>query len=60
MPLPPALSKTNLGSAAQAPIEGNLVGGQAGVEVGDQIRVQLGSLNIKRGFIDFVRFDKGI
>ena len=37
------------------PAEGKLVSGQKGVEVGDQIKVQLASLNIERGFIDFVR-----
>jgi hypothetical protein len=35
-----------------------LVRGQAGVKVGDQIKVQLASLNIERGFIDFVRIGK--
>jgi len=40
------------------PAEGMLVRGQAGVKVGDQIKVQLASLNIERGFIDFVRIGK--
>src|SRR5204862_6652423 len=40
------------------PVEGKLAGGQTGVEVGDQVRVKLASLNIARGFIDFVRADK--
>ncbi|HVC92271.1 MAG TPA: RNB domain-containing ribonuclease [Pirellulales bacterium] len=40
------------------PIEGKLEGGQTGVDVGDQIRVRLASLNIERGFIDFVRSDR--
>lgn len=40
------------------PVEGKLAGGQTGVDVGDQILVQLGSLNIERGFIDFVRSNK--
>jgi exoribonuclease II len=35
------------------PAEGKLSGGQ-GVNVGDKIKVQLTSLNIERGFIDFV------
>ena len=35
------------------PAEGKLVRGQEGVKVGDQIKVQLASLNIERGFIDF-------
>jgi exoribonuclease-2 len=40
------------------PVEGKLEGGRTGVDVGDQIRVQLAGLNIERGFIDFVRSDK--
>ena len=40
------------------PAEGKLVNGQEGVKVGDQIRVRLASLNIERGFIDFVRSGK--
>ncbi len=42
------------------PVEGKLVGGEKGVDVGDQIQVQLGSLSIERGFIDFVRSNKAI
>jgi exoribonuclease-2 len=42
----------------QPPAEGKLVSGQVGVKVGDQIKVQLTSLNIERGFIDFVRSGK--
>ena len=37
------------------PVEGKLTAGHEGVDVGDQIKVQLASLNIERGFIDFVR-----
>jgi exoribonuclease-2 len=40
------------------PVEGRLAGGKAGVEVGDQVRVKLASLDVARGFIDFVRSDK--
>lgn len=40
------------------PAEGRLVAGHEGVDVGDQIKVQLTSLNIERGFIDFVRSGK--
>jgi hypothetical protein len=32
-----------------------MIGGQEGLDVGDQIRVQLVGLNVSRGFIDFVR-----
>jgi exoribonuclease II len=37
------------------PVEGKLVRGQERVAVGDRIRVQLVSLDVARGFIDFVR-----
>jgi VacB/RNase II family 3'-5' exoribonuclease len=37
------------------PVEGMLVRGQSGVDVGDEIDVQLLSTNPKRGFIDFGR-----
>ncbi len=40
------------------PAEGKLASGQAGVKVGDQIKVKLVSLNVERGFIDFVRAGK--
>jgi exoribonuclease R len=40
------------------PAEGKLISGQEGVKVGDQIRVQLVSLNVARGFIDFARSKK--
>jgi exoribonuclease R len=37
------------------PVEGMLVRGQKGVDVGDEIDVQLLSTNVKKGFIDFGR-----
>jgi len=40
------------------PVQGWLGGGHTGIEVGDQIRVQLASRDVARGFIDFVRADK--
>ncbi len=40
------------------PAEGKLVSGQQGLKVGDPIKVRLASLNIERGFIDFVRSGK--
>lgn len=40
------------------PAEGMLVSGHEGVKVGDQIKVKLTSLDIERGFIDFVRSGK--
>ena len=35
------------------PVEGKLVQGFKGLDVGDQIRVQLTSVDVQRGFIDF-------
>jgi exoribonuclease-2 len=40
------------------PVEGRLTAGHEGVDVGDQIKVKLTSLNVERGFIDFARFGK--
>jgi exoribonuclease-2 len=37
------------------PVEGKLVHGWEGVDVGDKIRVKLTSVDVDRGFIDFVR-----
>ncbi|MEQ1870781.1 MAG: RNB domain-containing ribonuclease [Vicinamibacterales bacterium] len=37
------------------PVEGRVVRGFEGVDVGDRIRVQLLSTNVERGFIDFKR-----
>jgi VacB/RNase II family 3'-5' exoribonuclease len=37
------------------PVEGKLVGGFEGLDVGHRLRVQLISLDIQRGFIDFKR-----
>lgn len=42
----------------QPPVEGRLTHGYEGVDVGDKIRVRLASLNVERGFIDFVRSGK--
>jgi VacB/RNase II family 3'-5' exoribonuclease len=35
------------------PVEGKLVSGFEGIDVGDRVRVQLISVNVQRGFIDF-------
>jgi exoribonuclease-2 len=35
------------------PVEGKLVNGFAGLDVGHQVRVQLTSLDVQKGFIDF-------
>ena len=37
------------------PADGKLIRGQEGLDVGDRLRVELVSLNVQRGFIDFVR-----
>lgn len=37
------------------PVEGKLVHGFEGADVGDRVRVQLTSLDVQRGFIDFKR-----
>jgi len=37
------------------PVEGRVVRGEAGVDVGDRIRVRLVSTDVERGFIDFSR-----
>jgi exoribonuclease-2 len=39
------------------PVEGKLVSGFDGLDVGDGVRVQLISTNVERGFIDFKRSD---
>jgi hypothetical protein len=35
------------------PVEGKLVQGLDGLDVGDRLRVQLISINVERGYIDF-------
>jgi exoribonuclease R len=37
------------------PVEGKLVAGVEGLEVGDKVRVRLQSIDPSRGFVDFVR-----
>ena len=41
------------------PVEGRVVPGFGGVNVGDRIRVELISTDVERGFIDFRRVDMG-
>jgi exoribonuclease-2 len=36
-------------------VEGKIVHGAEGLEVGDKVRVKLVSTDVERGFIDFVR-----
>src|SRR5215471_18839664 len=42
----------------QPPVEGKLVQGKEGLEVGDKWRVKLISTDVERGFIDFVRSER--
>jgi exoribonuclease-2 len=37
------------------PVEGRVVRGQQGMDVGDRVRVELAATDVERGFIDFVR-----
>lgn len=37
------------------PVEGKLVAGEAGLEVGDRVRVRLDAIDPDRGYVDFVR-----
>ena len=37
------------------PVEGRLVHGFEGLDVGDRVRVQLVDVDVERGFIDFTR-----
>jgi exoribonuclease-2 len=39
----------------QPPVEGKLVAGAHGLDVGDRLRVKLVSVNVEQGFIDFER-----
>ena len=39
----------------QPPVEGKVVRGFEGLDVGDRVRVELAGTNVERGFIDFVR-----
>jgi exoribonuclease-2 len=40
------------------PVEGKLVGGFEGMDVGERLRVQLTSVDVQRGFIDFRKINK--
>jgi exoribonuclease-2 len=41
------------------PVEGKVVRGEEGLEVGNKVRVKLVSTNVERGYIDFVRVQGG-
>ena len=40
------------------PVEGKIVHGQNGLDVGDKVQLKLIGVNVDQGFIDFVRTDK--
>ena len=50
-----ASNKGTFVRVATPPIEGKLVAGEQGLDVGDRVRVRLASVDIDRGYIDFVR-----
>jgi VacB/RNase II family 3'-5' exoribonuclease len=52
-----ASSKGTWARLLSMPVEGKLVHGFEGIDVGDRIRVQLESVDIERGFIDFKNVD---
>ena len=50
-----ASSKGTWVRAISVPVEGRLVQGFEGLDVGDRVRVQLTHTDVERGFIDFER-----
>ena len=46
-------------SHARPAVEGRVVRGYDGLDVGDRVTVELASANVERGFIDFVRVGRG-
>ena len=42
-------------STSAPPIEGKLVRGERGLDVGDRVAVALSNVDVERGFIDFFR-----
>jgi VacB/RNase II family 3'-5' exoribonuclease len=53
--VPGASDKGTWVRVLKPPVEGRLMAGHEGVDVGDQIKVRLTGLNVERGFIDFAR-----
>jgi exoribonuclease-2 len=49
-----ALEKGTWVRVLDPPVEGKIVQGFAGLDVGDRVRVKLIDVNVERGFIDFV------
>jgi exoribonuclease-2 len=50
-----ASSKGTFVRVSNPPVEGMLVEGEAGLDVGDRVHVRLSRVNVERGYIDFVR-----
>ena len=50
-----ASAKGTFVRVANPPVEGMLVEGEEGLDVGDRVHVRLSRVNVERGFIDFVR-----
>ncbi|HEY8090484.1 MAG TPA: RNB domain-containing ribonuclease [Polyangiaceae bacterium] len=50
-----AADKGTFARLIQPPAEGRIIAGQAGLDVGDRVRVRLVATDPRRGFIDFVR-----
>ena len=50
-----ASSKGTWVRVSSPPIEGKLIHGERGLDVGDRVRVRLTGVNVERGFIDFER-----
>jgi VacB/RNase II family 3'-5' exoribonuclease len=50
-----ASNKGTFVRVSKPPIEGKLVRGERGLDVGDRLRVELAGVDVDRGFIDFVR-----
>ena len=53
-----ASSKGTWVRVLKPPVEGKLLKGDAGLKVGDELRVELTGVNVDRGFIDFARAGK--
>ena len=50
-----ASSKGTFVRVISPPIEGKVVRGEKGLDVGDRVRVRLTHVDVERGFIDFER-----
>lgn len=56
MPSLRALQKKESGFAySTRPVEGKLIQGFEGLDIGDRVRVELIGTDVERGFIDFAR-----